>query len=101
MKKLFTLLLLIPSLSYGDHYKTGIIFADPNYQGCIWVYDLIKDKNKCVERSPKFYFNESKHPGSMSKAERQCKSYLRSEYSNVKKRYKGDLFEIDYYCQHD
>ncbi len=101
MKKLLIILLLIPSLSIGDHYKTGMIFADPNYQGCIWVYDLIKDKNKCVERSPKFYFNEQKHQGSMKKAERQCKRYLKSEYARVKKRYKGDLFEIRYYCDHN
>ena len=34
IKTLLALLLLIPSLSFGDHYKTGIFFADPNYQGC-------------------------------------------------------------------
>ena len=101
MKNFLILLLLIPTFSFSDHYKTGLIFADPNYQGCIWVFDVLRGKNKCVEKSPKFYFNEKKHKGSMKTAERQCKSYLRSIYGDVKKRYKGDLFEIDYYCEYD
>ena len=101
MKFILVLILLLPSKGISDHYKTGFLFSDPNYRGCIWVYDIVDGKNSCVERSPKFYFHEGKHKGSMAKAKNQCVRYLRSMYGKVKRKYKGELFELDYYCQHD
>jgi hypothetical protein len=61
----------------ADHYKTGIIFADPYVIGCI--YDLLDASfgSKCAHRSPKYYYHEGKHKGSWNKAYDRCYNYLR------------------------
>ena len=80
MKKLLGILvlgLLFSSNAKADHYKTGILFADPYVIGCI--YDLLDASfgKKCAQRSIKFYFNERKHRGSYDQAYDNCYSYLR------------------------
>ena len=80
MKFILVLILLLPSKGISDHYKTGFFFSDPNYRGCIWVYDIVDGKNSCVERSPKFYFHEGKHKGSMGfglySVERETETFI-------------------------
>lgn len=88
MKYLFSLILLIPSLSFSDHYKTGIFFQDPYIFGCI--YEDIHSFNgyegtKCALQSPKFFWNENKHIGSEEKAKKDCYKFLESMISDVYK----------------
>ena len=74
-------MLLIPSLSLSDHYKTGILFQDPYIFGC--VYEDIHSQNgyegtKCAMQSPRFFWNEKKHIGSEEKAKRDCIKFSES-----------------------
>jgi hypothetical protein len=61
----------------ADHYKTGLMFADPYVIGCI--YDLLDASfgKKCAQRSLKYYYHEGKHKGSWNKAYEKCYNELR------------------------
>ena len=98
MKTLLALLLLIPSLSFSDHYKTGLFFHDPYYIGCIWADDIVNGGRDCALRSPKFFFNENKHKGSMEKAEEYCYRFLRSESSDVYRAFPSPYYELWFDC---
>ena len=100
MKTFFAILLLIPSLSFSDHYKTGFFFHDPYYRGCITVYDVVNGDKDCIVRSPKFFFNENKHRGSMAKAEENCYKYLRLELPDVYRGFPDPYFDVLYNCSY-
>lgn len=84
----------------SDHYKTGLFFSDPYYTGCVVAEDMVNGGSDCVYRSPKFYFNEAKHSGSMSNAENSCYSYLNSMLSEAYRKYSKGVYELWINCYH-
>ena len=97
MKTLLVLLLLIPSLSWGDHYDTSWPFKDPHIRGCIMENSLETNfKDKCIYRSGDIFFNEQKHKCSLPRAYEICMKRLTKlgyqKLRNFTPNYSGDYW---------
>ena len=74
MKKFLLILIVIISIS-SPTYAFCILFCDPDVEGCVYSQDT-GEKIDCIGG---ISYNERKNPGSLSKAENYCLSYLREQ----------------------
>ena len=74
---LFILIFVISSFDLkANHYNRGNWFGDPYVQRCIYDFLDASFGLKCAQISPKYYFHEGKHKGSLNMAYKNCYDYL-------------------------